>query len=127
MNTHFKILDLDSKCQAVTWPGFEVVFCNTEHKIKTLLGVLFDDMRVWEAHLGVVPWHTPRGNMSDPRVIQNLSLSSTAWLENADVAWHMLRDRLVVGVKFGQPGQARQFVDLMQQRLMWHRLGGKWS
>ena len=122
MNTHFKILDLDSKCQAVIWPGFEVVFCK-----KTLLGVLFDDMRIWEAQLGVVPWHTPRDSMLDPRVIQNLRLSSTAWLENADGAWHMLRDRLVVGVRFGQPGQARQFVDLMQQRLMWHRLGGKWS
>jgi len=127
MNTHFKILDLDSKCQTVIWPGFEVVFCNTEHKIKTLLGVLFDDMHVWEAHFGVVPWHTPQGSMSDPSVIQNWSLSSTAWFQNADVAEHILRDRLVVGVRFGQLGQARQFVDLMQQRLMWHRLGGKWA
>ena len=126
MSTYFKIDDLRDGW-AVTWPGFEVVFCNTEHKIKTLLGVLFDDMHVWEAHFGVVPWHTPQGRMCDPRVIQNLSVSSTAWRWHGCRAWHILRDRLVVGVWFGQPGQARQFVDLMQQRLMWHRLGGKWA
>ena len=57
MSTYFKIDDLRDGW-AVTWPGFEQRFCNTEDKIKNLLAVLFDDIGLWEAQLGVQPWHS---------------------------------------------------------------------
>lgn len=123
MSTYFKIDDLQDGW-AVTWPGFEQRFCNTEHKIKTLLAVLFDDIGLWEAQLGVQPWHS----VLDPAKAKTEYLSRLIWHRNPeDVVRYLMQDLMVVGVRFDLKQQARQFVDCMQQRLMWERLGGTWS
>lgn len=122
MSTYFKIDDLQDGW-AVTWPGFEPVFCNTEDKIKNLLAVLFDDIGLWTAQLGVQPWHS----VPDPVKAKTQYLSSREWHQNPDVVRYMMQDLMVVGVRFDLKQQARQFVDCMQQRLMWKRLGGTWG
>ena len=123
MKSPFKLMDLP-RGYSVSWPGYEHVFCdNSLPKWRSLLGVLFNDLDLFEVCLAMTDWHEPGTNA------KLLYLKSTAYhTTRSDLLLNLIPTHLItVGVKFDELSQAEKFIELMEQRLVWKRLGGFWA
>ena len=117
----FVLKDLPDNTWSVSWPGYEMVVVNNPVKAANLLKILFDDVGVDEAMLGVHEYNKPDK-------FETMHLSWIAWHHNPD-AWarRVVNHHVVVGCKFVKEDDARKFKLIMEQRLAWKRLGGGWS
>ena len=117
----FVLTDLADNAWSVTWPGYEMHVVNNATKAKNLLKILFDDIGVDEAMLGVHEY-----NKSDK--FETMHISQSAWFQGREAtARYVAEFVVVVGCKFAEETQARKFKLIMEQRLAWLRLGGTWK
>lgn len=119
LKTPFKITDLpDRGTWSVTWPGYEIVVCENEHKAANLLKILFEEIDVEEAVLSI-----RKQDNTESYVVR---IPWMTYHQNPGAAGRFLASRYAVdGVKFLGLEQAQQFKDIMDRRLAWQRLSGK--
>jgi hypothetical protein len=89
-------------------------------KVSTLLEILFDELKLDQAHLCVVL----RNGEFDTFTIARAGYAQASGDGLSDYVAGQYR---VGGVRFRQEDQARAFLKIMERRLMWRRLGGQWS
>lgn len=119
MTERFVLNDLPDNCWAVSWPGYEDVVVDTPGKALNLLKILFDDVGVTEAMIGVS--HKTRSNN------ETMYVSQLLWLEERSrdyIARDLIRYN-VYGVKFRDQYEAEKFKLCMEQRLVWRRLSDR--
>lgn len=117
----FVLKDLPDNHWSVSWPGYEMVVVNNANKAKNLLKILFDDIGVVEAMLGVHEYNKPDQ-------FETMYLNEAAWFQDQEGAARYVSDHhVVVGCKFIKEDDARKFKLIMEQRLAWKRLGGAWK
>ncbi len=118
----FELTDLPSGCWFVGWPGYEDHVVNNQIKVQSLLKILFEEIKVERAQLGVTV------NNSE---LETYSIDSSLWYladDSRDHLSHHIASTFVVGgATFETESQARLFLEILQKRLLWARLGGKWS
>ena len=121
MVERFILNDLPNNTWSVCWPGYESVVVNNPVKAANLLKILFDEVGVDEAMLGIQ-------QRNRPDQFETMHLSWISWHHNPD-AWarRVVDYHLVVGCKFVKEDEARKFKLIMEQRLAWKRLGGDWQ
>lgn len=120
IKTPFVIRDLPQGW-SVSWPGYEYVLVNNESKARHLLEILFDTVKVNEAQMAI-----RKETWSEDRT-EILHVSISSWFQDPTGLARYLTDFVVTGVKFNKLFEAEHFKTLMDQRLMWSRLGGKWK
>ncbi len=117
----FVLKDLPDNTWSVSWPGYEMHVVNNATKAANLLKILFDDIGVGEAMLGVQEY-----NKSDK--FETMHISQAAWFQDREATARYVAELfVVVGCKFVEEEQARKFKLHMEQRLAWRRLGGAWK
>lgn len=117
----FVLTDLPDNTWSVSWPGYEHVVVDNPRKADSLLKILFDEVGVDEARLGV-------HEHNRPNTFETMYINWIAWHQTPEAAArHVVRHHIVVGCKFAKEDQARKFKLIMEQRLAWRRLGGSWS
>lgn len=117
----FVLKDLPDNTWSVSWPGYEMHVVNNATKAANLLKILFDDIGVGEAMLGVQEY-----NKSDK--FETMHISEAAWFQDREgTARYVAELFVVVGCRFVEEDQARKFKLHMEQRLAWRRLGGAWK
>lgn len=117
----FVLKDLPDNTWSVSWPGYEMHVVNNATKAANLLKILFDDIGVGEAMLGVQEY-----NKSDK--FETMHISEAAWFQDREgTARYVAELFVVVGCRFVEEDQARKFKLHMEQRLAWKRLGGAWK
>jgi hypothetical protein len=117
----FILTDLPDNTWSVSWPGSEMVVVNNPGKAGNLLKILFDDIGVDEAMLGVHEYNKPDK-------FETMYINEAAWFQDREATARYVADRhIVVGCKFIKEDQARKFKLHMEQRLAWKRLGGVWK
>jgi hypothetical protein len=96
-----------------------MVVATTHKKVSSLLGILFNEMKLWQAHLFI------KLNNGE---FETYSIDCMAWAQdkNEYLPYH-LASYQIGGVRFEKEDQARQFLEKLEKRLMWQRLGGKWA
>lgn len=121
MKQYFILNDLPNGEWSVCWPGYEYVVVNNPVKADNLLKILFDEVGADDAVLAVHEYNAPERE-------ETLHLSWLAWHHHPD-AWarRVVDHHVVVGCKFSTFGYAEKFKLIMEQRLAWKRLGGKWK
>lgn len=119
MKEYFVVRDLPDNSWSVSWPGYEEQVVTTPGKVANLLKILFDEINVEEAQLGVC-------ERSHPDKFETMYIKWIAWHQNPDAAArHVASYHNVVGCRFPQEAQARQFKEIMEKRLAWRRLSGR--
>lgn len=108
---------------SVSWPGYESSVVNSPVKVQRLLEILFGDLKLNQAQLGVLL------NNGD---FETYSIDSILWYSDSDNAKNFLINHIfstytVGAVKFNEEPKARQFLDILEQRYIWLKLGGAWS
>lgn len=106
---------------SVTWPGYEHVVVNNFKKLDRLLGMLFDDIRLDRAQLGILL------NNQDFEVYH---IDSVLWFDikaRKHLIEHIMGMYTICGAKFDHERDARQFLGMLEQRYIWAKLGGAWS
>ena len=117
----FVLTDLPDNHWSVSWPGYEMVVVNNANKAKNLLKILFDEVGVDEAMLGVHEYNKPDK-------FETMHIGQAAWFQDPDAtAIYVSELHTVVACKFAKEDQARKFKLHMEQRLAWKRLGGTWK
>ena len=117
----FVLTDLPDNHWSVSWPGYEMVVVNNPSKAKNLLKILFDEIGVVEAILGVHEYNKPDK-------FETMYINEAAWFQDQEGSARYVTDHhVVVGCKFTTEEQARKFKLHMEQRLAWKRLGGAWK
>ncbi len=117
----FVLTDLPDNSWSVSWPGYEYVVVDNPSKAANLLKILFDEVGVDEAMLGVHEYNKPDK-------FETMHINWIAWHQNPEAAArHVVGHHVVVGCKFAEETQARKFKLHMEQRLAWKRLGGAWK
>lgn len=117
----FVLTDLPDNCWSVSWPGYEYVVVDNPTKAKNLLKILFDEVGVGEAMLGVHEYNKPD-------TFETAYINEAAWFQDPWGSARYLTDHhIVTGCKFAEESQARKFKLIMEQRLAWKRLGGVWK
>ena len=117
----FVLTDLPDSSWSVSWPGYEYVVVDNPTKSKNLLKILFDEVGVDEAMLGVHEYNKPDK-------VETMYINEAAWFQDREGSARYVSDHhIVVGCKFATEDQARKFKLIMEQRLAWRRLGGGWS
>lgn len=117
----FEITDLDPAWGwTVTWPGFDTVVADSSRKISTLLEILFDELGLEEAHLCVV---------LNNGEFDTFTINSTGYAQaRRDYLTDYVAGQYQIGgVRFRQEHQARVFLEIMERRLVWRKLGGRWT
>lgn len=120
---YFVLNDLPDNCWSVTWPGYEYEVVNNPVKAANLLKILFDEVKVNEVMLGVHEYNKPDR-------FETMHMSAAAWWSDPQGAAKYVVDcHVVVGCKFVEEDEARQFKLIMERRLAWRRLSGgkKWE
>jgi len=120
MNNPFKITDLPNNTWSVTWPGFEYNVVNNPDKADKLLGILFNEVEVEEAMVGVV-----KAGESNFNECETMHLSWIAWHAHPAAHARHLARFTIPGVRFLTLAQAEKFKDIMEKRLAWRRLSNK--
>ncbi len=118
----FVLKDLPDGDWSVTWPGYEMDVVNNPVKATNLLKILFDEVGVDEAQLGVHEYNKPDK-------FETMHINLAAWFQDREaLARHVVDCHVVVGCKFVKEEHARKFKLIMEKRLAWRRLSGKsWS
>ena len=118
----FVLTDLPDNAWSVSWPGYEMVVVNNATKASNLLTILFDEVGVDEAQLGVHEYNKPDK-------FETMHISQAAWFQDHKAtARYVAELHIIVGCKFAKEDQARKFKTIMEKRLAWRRLSGKaWS
>ena len=118
----FVLTDLPDNSWSVSWPGYEIVVVDNATKAANLLKILFDEVGVDEAMLGVHEYNKPDK-------FETMHISEAAWFQDPEAtARYVAELHIIVGCKFANEDQARKFKLIMEQRLAWRRLSGKgWS
>lgn len=115
----FVLTDLPDNAWSVSWPGYEMYVVNNATKAANLLKILFDEVGVDEAQLGVHEY-----NKSDK--FETMNISQAAWFQDREATARYVAELfVVVGCKFPEEDQARKFKLIMERRLVWTRLSGK--
>ena len=115
----FVLTDLPDNSWSVAWPGYEYVVVNNAIKAKNLLTILFDDIGVGEAMLGIHEYNKPDK-------FETMHISEAAWFQDREgTARYVAELHVIVGCKFAEETQARKFKLIMERRLAWTRLSGK--
>lgn len=104
----------------VSWPDYVTAVAKNERQIHNLLKILFDEIGVWQAHLGVMP---------DNGETETYSVDSMAWHQEDSgkyLAEHIASRYVVSGVYFQAEHEdhARQFLEHLEKRYIWLKLGG---
>jgi len=114
----FVINDLPDNYWSVSWPGYEEVVVNNTNKAANLLKILFDEVGVDNAILGLQ-------HRSNSEKFETMHISWIAWHQNPEAAArHSVDYYLIVGCKFAKESEAREFKLIMERRLAWKRLSG---
>jgi hypothetical protein len=117
----FVLNDLPNNEWSVSWPGYEMVVVNNPTKATNLLKILFEDIGVGEAMLGVHEYNKPDK-------FETMYINEAAWFQDRWASARYVTDHhVVVACKFTEEDQARKFKLHMEQRLAWKRLGGAWE
>lgn len=119
MTDRFVLNDLPNGTWSVCWaPGFEFDIDRNPDKVLTLLEIMFEIVGVDEAMIGV----QQPGRDND---WQTLHISSLAWLEKGsrEQLARRISEYVIPGVRFTDVYQAKKFIEHMEKRLMWSRLG----
>ena len=108
---------------AVSWPSFEQVFVNTPGKLRKVLEILFDDLKLSQAQLGVSL------NNGD---LETYYIDSVLWYTDSTDARdyllsHIASTYVIEGVKFYDEAPARGFLAELEKRYIWMKLGGGWK
>jgi hypothetical protein len=115
----FVLTDLPDSTWSVSWPGFEMVVVNNSNKAKNLLKILFDEVGVGEAVLGV-------HECNKPDKFETMYINEAAWFQDQEgTARYVAELHTVVACKFVEEDQARKFKLIMERRLAWRRLSGQ--
>jgi hypothetical protein len=114
----FVLNDLPDNTWSVCWPGYENVLVTTPGKAMNLLKILFDEVGVDEAMIGVKE-PSYRGD------IEIMHINEAAWFQDREgCARHVVGHYLVFGCKFNNREQAEMFKLNLEKRLAWTRLSG---
>jgi len=117
----FEITDLDPAWGwTVTWPGFEMAVADSSRKVGNLLKILFDELGLERAHLYVVV----RNGEFETFTIDR---TGYAQAQGDGLSDYVAGQYRVGGVRFRQEHQAQAFLEIMERRLVWRRLGGRWT
>ena len=118
----FVLTDLPDNSWSVSWPGYEMVVVDNATKAANLLKILFDEVGVDEAMLGVHEYNKPDK-------FETMHISEAAWFQDREgTARYVAEFFVIVGCKFAKEDQARKFKLIMEQRLAWRRLSNQgWS
>jgi len=117
----FEITDLDPAWGwTVTWPGFEMAVADSSRKVSNLLGILFDELGLEQAHLCVLLVNGEFETFTIDR-------TGYAQAQGDYLTDYVTGQYRVGGVRFRQEHQAQAFLEIMEQRLAWRRLGGQWT
>jgi hypothetical protein len=94
---------------------------NNATKASNLLKILFEDIGVFDAMLGVHEYNKPDQ-------FDTMYINEAAWFQDREGTARYVSDHhVVVGCKFIKEDDARKFKLNMEQRLAWKRLGGTWK
>lgn len=118
----FEIENLPSGRWTVTWPGYEDHVVNNQIKVKNLLTILFEEVKVNQAQLGVT---LNNGELETYCI--DMSVWWRAGNVRDDVSRHIASTFVVGGATFDLESEARMFLEILEKRLSWARLGGKWK
>lgn len=105
---------------AVSWPGYERVLVNNPAKLQRVLKMLFEELNLSRAQLGV--------SLNNGE-LETYSIDSALWYTGDTHARdyltsHIVGHYVVEGVKFDAEDPARYFLDELQKRYIWMKLGG---
>jgi hypothetical protein len=114
---YFKIVDLPEGDWSVSWPGFEAAVVNSPTKLENLLSILFEQVKVREAVLGIV-YHNEK---FDTMYIQDNVYYSKSNL-TIEHLFGNINGGVVSGCRVPTLEQAEQLVDIFEKRLVWRRL-----
>lgn len=120
MKSYFVINDLPNNTWSVTWPGYEYNVVNNPDKANKLLSILFNEVEVDEAMVGVV-----EEGKSDFSNCETMHISWIAWHAQPEGTARHLARFIIPGVRFLTVTQAEKFKDIMEKRLAWRRLSNK--
>ena len=123
MKEYFVLNDLPNGDWSVSWPGYETVVCDNEHKALTLLDIMFDQVGVETAMIGVQ-------HPSEDNVLYTKHISCLLWLDerSREYCARDLARYVIPAVRFQDRYQAEKFKLIMEKRLAWTRLSGRaWS
>lgn len=115
----FVLNDLPDNTWSVCWPGYENYLVTTPVKAMNLLKILFDEIGVDEAMLGVHEYNKPDK-------FETMYINEAAWFQDREGSARYVSDHhVVVGCKFNDRKQAEMFKLNLEKRLAWTRLSGK--
>jgi len=104
---------------SVTWPGFEMAVADSGRKVSTLLEILFNELGLDQAHLCVLLVNGEYETFT-------IDLTGYAQAQGDGLSDYVAGQYRVGGVRFRQEDQAQAFLEIMERRLMWRKLGGTW-
>lgn len=117
----FEIVDHDPAWGwSVTWPGFEMAVADSSRKVSNLLEILFGELELDQAHLCVLLVNGEYETFTIAR-------AAYARAQGDGLGDYVAGHYRVGGVRFRQEHQAQAFLEIMERRLMWRRLGGQWT
>jgi hypothetical protein len=117
----FEITNLDPAWGwSVNWPGFDTVVVDSSRKVSTLLEILFDEIGLDQAHLCVVVLNGEFETFTIDR-------TGYAQAQGDGLSDYVAGQYQIGGVRFRQEDQAQAFLEIMERRLVWRRLGGRWT
>jgi hypothetical protein len=89
-------------------------------KVSTLLEILFDELGLGHAHLCVLMVNGE---------FETFTIDRTAYAraQGDGLGDYVAGHYRVGGVRFRQEDQAQAFLEIMERRLVWRRLGGRWT
>lgn len=105
----------------VSWPGYESVVVNTPGKVRRLFEILFDEMNLAKAQLGVIP-------VKRDFLIYHIDCS--LWYANdaitvTNLTTDIISKYTVTGANFDQESQATEFLKILEKHYIWKKIGGK--
>lgn len=114
----FKLVDLPEGDWSVSWPGYEEHVVNTPEKLKNLLEMLFEQIKVDEVMLGIIYTKDK---------FETLHISSDIHYRNhsKETFEHLFKNvgnGRISGCRLPTLKQAEQLIDIFEKRLVWYRL-----
>lgn len=106
---------------SVAWPDYEHVVVNNPKKLTRLLEMLFDELKLDQAQLGI---------LLNNGEFEIYHIDSMLWYgrdSRDQLVEHVLGTFTIAGVKFDDESPARKFLAMMEKRYIWLKLGGAWA
>ncbi len=120
MKSYFVLNDLPNNTWSVTWPGYEYNVVNNPDKANKLLDILFNEVEVDYAMIGVL-----KEGKSNFDECETMHINWIAWHSQPESTARHLARFTIPGVRFSTLAHAEKFKDIMEKRLAWRRLSNK--